>query len=113
MKLERKLENKLEKLERKTLKVKEKRLALARSSDSDAGRSANKCRAVPVAVPVDISEQHMDAAPVNPHNTVVPHMMGGEIYMQKWEVTNTGKLPWTADVSYFHCYTFFYALAVK
>lgn len=93
-----KLENKLEKLERKTLKVKEKRLALARSSDSDVGHTGSKSRPITACV-TDTDLNMMDAAPINQHNMSIPHMMGGETYMQRWEVVNTGKLPWTSEVS--------------
>ncbi|XP_018571385.1 uncharacterized protein LOC108911046 isoform X2 [Anoplophora glabripennis] len=98
LKLEGKLERKLEKLEHKTKKIKEKKLALlTKSSDSDAGQSSSRSHSYRRVEKEDDLLQ-MDAAPVNTQSAV-PHMLGGEVYLHQWEVMNTGKLPWTSKTS--------------
>lgn len=98
LKLEYKLENKLEKLERKTKKIKEKKLALfTKSSDSDAGHSSSRSRSNHVQEDDNEDELQMDGAPVN-DLSVVPHMLGGEIYLHRWEVINVGKAAWSSKV---------------
>ncbi|KAJ8924658.1 hypothetical protein NQ315_000809 [Exocentrus adspersus] len=98
LKLEGKLERKLEKLEHKTKKIKEKKLALlTKSSDSEAGQSSSRSHSYHRCEKEDDLLQ-MDAAPVNTQS-VIPHMLGGEVYLHKWEVMNTGKLPWTSKTS--------------
>lgn len=81
-------------MEHKTLKVKEKRLPLGRSSDSDPDRIA-PC---PVEVPSVDDDLQLHATAISQHDGTIPHMMGGETYMQQWEVTNSGKVPWTSEV---------------
>lgn len=95
--MERKLDNKLEKLEHKTLKIKEKKMALLRSSDSDVGHSSRKSR--PIGVPANEAEFLMDATVLGQRHSTIPHMSGGETYKQEWEVVNSGELSWTDDVS--------------
>ncbi|XP_060535950.1 uncharacterized protein LOC132707925 [Cylas formicarius] len=87
-----KLDNKLEKLERKATKYKEKRFALfsaAKSSDSEAGHSSSRSRSH------EKEDSRMGAQPVNVQE-VVPHMLGGEVYLHKWEVINTGEIAWSS-----------------
>lgn len=107
LKLEGKLERKLEKLEHKTKKIKEKKLALlTKSSDSEAGQSSSRSHSYHHCEKEDDLLQ-MDASPVNAQS-VVPHMLGGEIYLHQWEVMNTGKLPWTSKVKEFCCFKIYY-----
>ncbi|KAJ8933882.1 hypothetical protein NQ314_013735 [Rhamnusium bicolor] len=97
-KLEGILERKLEKLEHKTKKIKERKLALlTKSSDSDAGPSTSR-RDTYHCIENEEDLLLMDAAPVNRTGTF-PRMLGGEVYLHKWEVMNTGKLPWTSKTS--------------
>lgn len=93
IKLERKLDCKLEKLEQKTMRVKEKKMALVCSNDADMNRSSNKSR--PIGMPLSDTEFFMDASAVGNHESTIPHMSGGETYQQEWEVVNTGEMPWT------------------
>ncbi|XP_044758067.1 uncharacterized protein LOC123316139 [Coccinella septempunctata] len=95
MKLEKKLESKMEKLVNKSKKLKEKKMSLiTKSSDSDAGHSSSKSNSE--AIPnVDIST--MNAAPVRSEETSIPHFMGGEVYRHCWKVINNGLVPWTED----------------
>lgn len=99
LKLEGKLERKLEKLEHKTKKIREKKIALfSKSSDSEAGPSSSKSQSRK-----DESNDYilkMDASPILSQN-IVPHMLGGEIYLHQWKVVNTGRLPWTSDVRFY------------
>ncbi|XP_066249930.1 uncharacterized protein [Euwallacea similis] len=110
-----KLENKLEKLELKASKYREKRMALQhilktsdhgpKSSDSEAGPSSSrrdkKEKHMQMELGVSQSKQEnvegpkMDARPVTVQS-VIPHMLGGEIYMHQWEVQNTGEDQWTS-----------------
>lgn len=39
----------------------------------------------------------MDAMPINDQK-IVPHMLGGEIYLHQWKVQNTGEGTWNAKV---------------
>lgn len=96
LKLERKLETKLEKLEHKTLKIKAKKLALGRAGDADALRSHSKSRSI--GIPLIDEDFLMDARPVNQMDSSIPHMIGGETYRQSWEVLNSGQVPWTTEV---------------
>lgn len=102
LKLERKLENKLEKLEHKTLKVKAKKLALGRPYETDSV-ARNNFKSRPVGVPLTDEDYLMDARPLNNMNTTIPHMNGGETYKHSWEVINSGKLPWTSEVKLILC----------
>lgn len=96
LKIEGKLEKKLEKLEYKTKKIREKKIALfAKSSDSETGQSSSKSHNRKDVANDNILD--MDAAPVNSQN-IIPHMLGGEIYLHQWKVMNTGSLPWTSEV---------------
>lgn len=96
LKIEGKLEKKLEKLEYKTKKIREKKIALfAKSSDSEAGQSSSKSYSRKDEVDFNILD--MDASPVSSQN-IIPHMLGGEIYLHQWKVMNTGRLPWTSVV---------------
>ncbi|KAJ8953179.1 hypothetical protein NQ318_003215 [Aromia moschata] len=98
LKIEGKLERKLEKLEHKTKKIKEKKLALlTKSSDSDAGQSSSRSHSYRHCAKQDDLQKY-DAVPVNTQK-VVPHMLGGEVYLHQWEVMNTGKLPWTSETT--------------
>lgn len=99
LKIEGKLERKLEKLEHKTKKIKERKLALfTKSSDSDAGHSHNGAHSKPKEEVIENEDLQMDADPVGfQHNT--PHMFGGEVYLHKWQVKNTGKLPWSSKTN--------------
>lgn len=111
MKLERKLENKLEKLERKAIKVKERRLSLLHSHSKDSSQ-----RKVQTSITADDSALRMNAYSPKSAFSSAYHMMGGEIYMQQWEVENNGELPWTSQVrhlfflqlfsSFLHSYSF-------
>lgn len=95
--MERKLESKLEKLEHKTMKIKAKKMALRGSSDSDVGRSSSKNDTANDAP----SEGKYDVSSCKKGST--PHMIGGESYYQTWEITNTGTLRWTEEVSFLLC----------
>lgn len=123
LRLQNKLESKLEKIERKTLKLKEKSLAVAaryfniihkyniimliffilkiRSSDSDAGRSCGTSKSRPIGIQLEEMEMRFDAKPAKNAVTVIPHMVGGETCMQQWEVCNIGDVRWDSDVSQF------------
>lgn len=114
------MENKLEKLERKASKYREKRLALQhgqkssdnnpKSSDSEAGHSSSRSRSRDKEEKRKLEEQKqltklkgdeepkMDARPVN-IQTSIPHMVGGEVYLHQWDVQNTGQDQWTSLVS--------------
>ncbi|KAJ8973560.1 hypothetical protein NQ317_009584 [Molorchus minor] len=93
LKLDSKLERKLEKLEHKTKKLKEKKVALLiKSSDSDAGPSSSRSQSHRHSEDFD----QFDAVPINTQS-VIPHMVGGEIYLHQWKVMNTGSCPWTND----------------
>ncbi|KAK9871498.1 hypothetical protein WA026_012869 [Henosepilachna vigintioctopunctata] len=95
IKLEKKVDTKLEKLENKSKKLKEKKLALlTKSSDSDAGHSSSKSNS-DTLLGVDMNQ--MNAAPVRYQQSVIPHMVGGEVYLHTWDVINNGSLPWTSD----------------
>ncbi|KAG5871599.1 hypothetical protein JTB14_010723 [Gonioctena quinquepunctata] len=96
LKLEGKLERKLEKLESKTKKIREKKLALfTKSSDSETGPSTSRSQSKPPCRREQGDELfQMDAAPTHTQD-VIPHMLGGEIYLHQWEVINSGKSPWT------------------
>lgn len=72
---------------------------MARSSDSDIGHTVAKSRPINICVP-EADFNLMDASSINHKDTNIPHMVGGETYMQRWEVVNTGKLPWTYVVSH-------------
>lgn len=90
----------MEKLEHKTKKIREKKIALfAKSSDSEAGQSSSKSHSRKDETRDSIIK--MDAAPVLSQN-IVPHMLGGEIYLHQWKVVNTGRLPWTSEVRIFY-----------
>ncbi|XP_074032371.1 uncharacterized protein isoform X2 [Leptinotarsa decemlineata] len=100
LKLEGKLERKLEKLECKTKKIREKKLALfTKSSDSEAGPSNSRARPDP---PQEIEHEDellpMDARPINFQQSI-PRFYGGGMYTQQWYVENTGQLPWNANTS--------------
>lgn len=95
-KLERKIDHKLEKLEHKT-KLKLKKVGLTRSSDSDVGRSGSSGWLT--GMPLADSDVLMDAVQTSKNEVTIPHMNGGEVYLQAWEVINNGKLHWTDDVS--------------
>ncbi|XP_072396375.1 uncharacterized protein [Diabrotica undecimpunctata] len=98
LKLEGKLEHKLEKLESKTKKLKEKKLALfSKSSDSDGCTSSVKRRS---SVPCEPEDDgfHMDAMPINVQQ-IIPHLLGGEIYLHQWKVLNSGKSAWTNETN--------------
>lgn len=95
--MERKLENKLEKLEHKTLKIKAKKLALGgRPNEGDSGRNNIKYRSV--GMPASGVDFLMDARPTDNVSLTIPHMNGGEKYKHSWEVCNSGKLTWTSEV---------------
>ncbi|CAH0548093.1 unnamed protein product [Brassicogethes aeneus] len=98
LKLERKLENKLEYLESKTNKIRAKKLALftKSTSDSDVGPSTSKPR--PKTNPVETFYQ-MDAAVIEQVDGHEPVFHGGEVYMHKWKIVNTGSNEWTADTN--------------
>ncbi|CAG9821727.1 unnamed protein product [Phaedon cochleariae] len=159
LKIEGKLERKLEKLEHKTKKIRDKKMALfAKSSDSEAGHSSGRGHGRTRKHPLpqrdgeekeeemtrkhllpqrdggeeEITRKHllpqrereekeeeiirkhllpqrdggeeedeiaqMGASPVNTQE-IVPHMLGGEVYLHQWEVINTGKLPWTKQTA--------------
>lgn len=100
-----KLERKLEVLEQKALKCREKFLALPKiqkkiktsdsepkSSDSEAGQSGKEMKE---------EELQMDARPITLPGSC-PHMIGGEVYLHQWEVKNTGQVTWDAWVC--HCF---------
>lgn len=100
LKIEGKLERKLEKLEHKTKKIREKKFALfAKSSDSEAGQSSST---ISHNRKPEVGDDFlkMDATPVVTQN-VVPHMLGGEVYLHRWKVVNTGRLAWTSEVRVF------------
>lgn len=92
-----KLERKLEVLEHKASKCREKFMALpprfqkkvksadfeAKSSDSEAGPSKE----------VKKEEPQMDARPITLQGSC-PRMLGGEVYLHQWEVKNTGQVTW-------------------
>ncbi|KAL3275286.1 hypothetical protein HHI36_020054 [Cryptolaemus montrouzieri] len=95
LKLEKKVETKLEKLESKSKKLKEKKMSLlTKSSDSDAGHSSSKSNSETI---LNVDMGQMNAAPVRHQQSVIPHMMGGEVYLHSWEVINNGLLPWTSE----------------
>ncbi|CAG9854334.1 unnamed protein product [Phyllotreta striolata] len=99
LKLENKLEQKLEKLENKSKKWKEKKLALvSKSSDSDVAVCSNAKRRQSVPCEGDDYVLQMNATPVNTQE-IVPHMLGGEIYLHQWKVINSGKLQWNSDTN--------------
>lgn len=100
-----KLERKLEVLEQKALKCREKFLALPKiqkkiktsdsepkSSDSEAGPSSKETKE---------EELQMDARPITLPGSC-PHMIGGEVYLHQWEVKNTGQVTWDTWVC--HCF---------
>ncbi|XP_057653370.1 next to BRCA1 gene 1 protein-like [Diorhabda carinulata] len=93
LKLEGKLDHKLEKLESKTKKLKEKKQALLfKSSDSDGG---SRCGKLNLHGSEDDFLQ-MDARPIDTQD-VIPHMLGGEIYLHHWKVINSGKMTWNKN----------------
>ncbi|CAH1102179.1 unnamed protein product [Psylliodes chrysocephalus] len=99
LKLDNKLEHKLEKLD-KSKKSKDKKLTLFfKSSDSDVAvtSTVDKRRRSAPCESEDAVLQ-MDAAPVNTQQ-MVPHMLGGEVYLHQWKVINSGKSSWTNDTS--------------
>lgn len=89
LKLEGKLDHKLEKLELKSKKLKEKKHALhVKSSDSDVGVN-----------PTVFSNEdflQMDARPLDTQE-IIPHMLGGEIYLHQWKVVNCGQMTWNRN----------------
>lgn len=69
---------------------------VARSSDSDAGRSNNNHG---IGIKLEELEMHfLDAKPVKNPVTIVQHMVGGEVYVQEWEVINSGDISWDSNV---------------
>lgn len=87
IKLERKLDSKLEKMESKAMKLKKKS-----EGANPTGKNAFR---LPIA-----AKTLFDGATAGQQcsNTTVPHMSGGETYEQQWEVINTGKVSWTSKV---------------
>ncbi|KAF7266096.1 hypothetical protein GWI33_020547 [Rhynchophorus ferrugineus] len=97
-----KLDYKLEKLERKASKYREKRSSLqsaVKSSDSEAGHSSSRSRSRDKQE--ETKAPKMDAKPVN-SQTIVPHMLGGEIYLHQWEVQNSGEGAWNEKTSLYY-----------
>jgi hypothetical protein len=140
LKYDRKLEMKLDKLDAKTKKIKEKKQALISKLDNeehrqpknpflfidsegfahleideeakDEGRQAKgpvgKVRSVKqddtankhpqIALDVDgVPLMNACLAP-GADTATLQQMVGGEVYLHKWEVMNNGKLPWTSKV---------------
>lgn len=93
LKMERKLDFKLEKLEQKTLKIKEKKLSLMRPNDGDNRSSKSR----PIGLPLSDTELLMDASAVGQQESTIPHMFGGETYQQEWEIINTGDMQWNEN----------------
>ncbi|KAF5300975.1 hypothetical protein FQR65_LT09019 [Abscondita terminalis] len=87
LKLERKLDNKLEKLEQKTIKIKEKKMAL-QTNDGSAE----------FQIPIDIKSEidNISVSIVGKHEVFIPHMLGGETYQHEWDVVNSGTIEWSS-----------------
>ncbi|XP_044269025.1 uncharacterized protein LOC123014155 [Tribolium madens] len=92
LKFDMKLENKLDKLDAKTKKIKEKKQALINKISCAEDRHGSGKRSHFL---LDTSS-FMNASLVNECNTgVYEHMLGGDVYLHTWQVINSGMLPWT------------------
>lgn len=94
-KVERKLEHKLEKLEAKTRKIKEKKQAVLNKFEKED----HEIEEVPLLQ--ENTKAMFNAASTKRMSGLVHHMMGGETYLHTWEVENTGLAPWTENVMFF------------
>lgn len=95
IKLEKKLDCKLEKLEQKTLKIKEKKSAL-KDGDYLLSTFCNQ----KIGVPITYKELLMNASVSTGKQVVtIRNMSGGETYKQEWPVVNTGSIAWDSNVS--------------
>lgn len=81
LKSEKKLENKLEKLDLKTFKIKTLKQAL---------KDVNESRSTPLINEIEYMNVSLAT------NVIFPmvHLLGGETYMHSWEIINCGMLPW-------------------
>ncbi|XP_045464769.1 uncharacterized protein LOC123674012 isoform X2 [Harmonia axyridis] len=94
IKMENKLQSKMEKLVNKSKKLEKKKISLiTKSSDSDAGHSSSKSNSETMST-VDVSK--MNATPMR-SEAIIPHLMGGEEYPHCWKVINNGADAWTEE----------------
>lgn len=62
--------------------------------------SSNYASSKSYSTDIDVSKTDgLMNASISNENPITPHLTGGEIFMQQWEVINCGKLPWTINVS--------------
>lgn len=86
LKLERRLDSKLEKLEQKSKKIREKKLALVDCTEDEA-----------ISMKGFVNDSLKMGARSCKESKIL-HMSGGETYCHQWTVMNTGTLPWTSKV---------------
>lgn len=101
-----KLERKLEVLEHKASKCREKFLALPprfqkKTKTSDLEPKSSDSEAGPSSKEVKEEEPQMDARSITLQGSC-PHMIGGEVYLHQWKVKNTGQVTWDTWVC--HCF---------
>ncbi|XP_018320895.1 uncharacterized protein LOC108734015 [Agrilus planipennis] len=100
---EQKLDQKLAKLENKTLKIKAKKAMLQMKLGAESSRSSkhhhhyHNSNQQPTDTFAAEIENLMGAIPIRQRETTVPRMLGGQVLEHEWEVMNTGQLPWTAE----------------
>lgn len=90
IKLEKEIDCKLEKLEQKTLKMKEKKMALMHNNVADKQTEPN------FSQDADDMDRLVKVTIVGKHEVTVQHMWGGEVYQQQWEIINSGELEWNS-----------------
>lgn len=91
IKLEKEIDCKLEKLEQKTLKMKEKKMALIHNNSPDTQQSESNF----IQDTEDV-DRLVKVTIVGKHEVTVQHMWGGEVYQQQWEIINSGELEWNS-----------------
>uniref|UniRef100_A0A1Y1KUH5 UBA domain-containing protein n=1 Tax=Photinus pyralis TaxID=7054 RepID=A0A1Y1KUH5_PHOPY len=91
IKLEKKIDSKLDKLEQKTMKIKEKKMALLQNCNQVAWQ------VVPSFADPDDIDRLVNVTIVGKHEISVQHMWGGEVYQQEWEIINSGEVEWDSD----------------
>lgn len=118
LKFDRKLENKLDKLDAKTKRIKEKKQALISRIEDAEQRYFGKMEQTEVnnlnvteeknenideeslPIPIDVNGTPLlNSSLANlADSEACEHMMGGEIYLHTWEIINSGKLQWSPNV---------------
>lgn len=70
-----------------------------RQKESDDVCKSNTSKSCSIGIKQEELEMYYDGKPVRDVLHIVPHMVGGETYLQQWEVVNTGNVVWDSEVS--------------